>query len=346
MNEIYSEQQVYDVLKYIGVDIIGETETNFLCLCVFHKNTDSPALSISKESGLYLCFSPMCEAAGNLTKLVMEVARVNLFGARRLITKFQTEINRVAAIDDLLKPKELPTFDQAVLNRLHDQIWDSEGQKYFNEKRGINDKTIAYFGLGYSQKQGMVTIPLHDPSGKPLGMIGRTIEGKRFKNTKHLPTRRVLFNLHRAKTKGGTVIIVEAAMDALRIHQAGFPCVVSTNGGFFTEHHRQLIATYFDKIIIMTDMDDPEEHRDVKCRKCEGSCLGHNPGRALGEKIANDMFGKTIYWGCYSDDEVYPHDAKDVGNMTDEEIVQCVNNAKNRAEYEWMKREIPLLSRV
>lgn len=345
MNEIYSEQQVLDVLKHIGLDVVGETESNFLCLCAYHKNTDSPALSISKESGLFMCFSPVCEAKGNLTQLVMEVAGVNLFGARRLITKYETEIDRVAVVEDLLKPKELPEFDQGVLTRLHDQIWNSDGQKYFNEKRGINDKAIAYFGLGYSDINHMVTIPLHDPMGKPLGMIGRAIESKRFKNTKHLPTRRVLFNLHRAK-RYSSVIIVESAMDAMLIHQAGFPNVVSTNGGFFTEHHKQLIATYFDKVIIMTDMDDPNEHRDVKCKKCENSCLGHSPGRALGEKIAKDMSGKYIYWACYSDNEVFPHRAKDAGDMTEEEIRQCINNAKTAAEYEFLKRDLPSLKLV
>lgn len=346
MNDVYSEKQVYDILQHIGIDVIAETETNYLCLCIFHKNTDSPALSISKESGLFMCFSPVCEATGNLTKLVMDAANVNIFGARRLITKYATPIDRVSIIEDLRKPKELPEFDQHILTRLHDSIWNSPGQIYFNEQRNINDKSIAYFALGYSEPNNMVTIPLHDSSGKPLGMIGRSIEGKRFKNTKNLPTRRVLFNLHRAKTKGETVIIVESAMDAIRIHQAGFPYAVSTNGGFFTSYHQEQITKYFNRIIIMTDLDNPDDNRKADCRRCENSCMGHSPGRALGEKIANDLSGKYIYWGCYSDDEIYPNNVKDVGMMTDVQIQQCVNGAISRAEYEWRKKDNPLLNRI
>jgi hypothetical protein len=35
----------------------------------------------------------------------------------------------------------------------------------------------------------------------------------------------------------------------------------------------------------------------------------------------------------YSDKEVYPHEAKDAGDLTDEEIKYCIKNAKSYVEY-------------
>ena len=38
-------------------------------------------------------------------------------------------------------------------------------------------------------------------------------------------------------------------------------------------------------------------------------------------------------WAAYDDTCVYPHNAKDAGDMTDEEIRQCLRNAISNLEY-------------
>lgn len=348
MNEYYTDGQVEAVLNEIGIDVVSNTDTNALALCPFHNNNDTPALSVDREKGIWMCFSPSCGEKGTLMQLVMSITKKNVFVAKRTI-----ENHRGAApplrqyIDNIIgKTDDLPLFSQDLLNRLGDDLWGSAGQKYMNDIRSFNDPTLSYFQIGYSKVNDMVTIPVHDWNGNPVGMVGRSITGKRFKNSNNLPSKRVLFNTHRAKKYGEKVIIVESSMDAMKVHQAGFPYVVATNGSIFSSAHVEIINRYWNEVIIMTDFDNYEDHRFPLCKKCESSCLGHNPGRALGEKMILAMPSKRIKWACYDYGIIYPHEAKDAGGISEEEITQCINNAVTAAEYEWMKRDVQLLSIV
>lgn len=343
MDEAYTPGQVEAVLNDIGVDIKGETDTNLLCLCPFHRNTDSPSFSVAKDTGLYLCFSPICDERGGLEKLVSVLTSENPFVVRRIIKNRETQgpsIEKQVA-DILDRTDKLPEFSQDTMNRMVDDLWGSKGELYMTDKRKLTAQTLAYFGVGYSVKNDLVTIPFHDWNGKLVGVIGRSTEGKRFKNSDKLPTSKTLFNIHRSKKLAGPLVIVEAAITAMRIHQAGHPKVVSTNGGFFTEHHRQLIDRYFDEIIIMTDDDNPDDHRTPLCRKCPNTCLGHNPGRALGEKILKELPNKRIRWGSYSHHVIYPNGAKDPDVLEDEEIMTCINNSISSIEWNFWKKEVP-----
>lgn len=343
MDDQYTDGQVEAVLNDIGIDVRFETDTNLLCLCPFHRNTDSPSFSVSKSTGLYLCFSPICNERGTLMKLIEHVTKANPFVAKRLIKSHEKPGGSIIRqVEDLLSsPESLPVFDAEVMNRMRDDLWGSKGEKYMVEKRKLSPQTLSYFGVGYSIRNDLVTIPLHDWNGNLVGVIGRSTEGKRFKNSDKLPTSKTLFNVHKAKKMQGPLVIVEAAIDAMRIHQAGHPKTVATNGGFFTEWHKQLIDRYFDDIIIMTDDDDPDDHRNPYCKKCSNTCLGHNPGRALGEKIVKELPYNKIRWASYSHHVIFPNNAKDPGMLDDDEIMTCIRNSISSIEWNFWKREHP-----
>lgn len=348
MDEVYSQGQIEAILNDVGVDVKGETDTNLLCLCPFHRNTDSPSLSIDKDKGLYLCFSPMCDERGTLIKLVTHMTNSNPFVVKRIIDRHRTPSGPIdKQIEDLLAKKvDFPVFSVDMMNRMADDLWGSLGEEYMVEQRKFKPETLGHFGIGYSIRNDMLAIPLHDWDANLVGIIGRSRLGKVFKNSDKLPTSKLLFNAHRAKKIGDTVIVVESSMDAMRVHQSGFPNVVATNGGFFTEWHKQTLDRYFNTIIIMTDMDDPDKHRSPYCKKCPNTCLGHNPGRALGEKIIKALPSKRIRWASFDYHVVYPDGAKDVGDMTDEQIAQCINNSITSIEWAFWKKENKLFSLV
>ncbi len=170
-----------------------------------------------------------------------------------------------------------------------------------------------YFNLGYSKNMDMVTVPVHSPDGMPIGIVARSIEGKTFKNSTNLPKSKTLFNIHRAKKIGDHVIVVESSFDAIRVHQAGFPNVVATLGGFLSTEQHNLLNRHFNKITIMTDAD--------------------TAGRELGKSIASKLKFKDLLWASYEYGRIYPHDAKDAGDMTDEEIKTCIKNSVSDIEY-------------
>lgn len=325
------------ILRGLGLNVVGETSNDFLCLCPFHGNKNTPSFSVSHTKGLYLCFNPSCEVSGTIVELVKYISHRNDFEALRFLMSCKTEatVDFEQELAEMLEEKEeFVEFDQRKLDELHSTLLQSEqGQAYLTGRR-INLESIQHFGLGYSEKQGMIIVPVHSPDGIPVGLVGRSVEGKRFKNSRNLPRNKTLFNIHRAKRASNSVIVCESSFDAIRIHQSGFPNVVATLGGFLSKDNLQNLNRYFSKIIIMTDFDNKNDHVSQNCRKCYPSdCKGHNPGRDLGNQIANNLKSKEIWWASSEYGKVYPDGAKDVGDLSEDDIRKCVVNAVPHYEY-------------
>ena len=312
--ETYSPSHMRAIVRQLGLQVVSETSHDFLCLCPFHGNRHTPSFSVSHQKGLYLCFNPSCEARGTIVELVKNLTKRNEFEALRFIMAAQKESvnNFEDELSEILDEKpEFADFDQNVLDRLHDQM-DERGRAYLNG-RGINDESIEHFRLGYSASQDMVIVPVHSPDGAPVGLVGRSVEGKSFKNSTGLPRNKTMFNIHRARRASSTVIVVESSFDAIRVHQAGYPNVIASLGGSMSKINLENINRNFTKVIIMTDAD--------------------TAGRELGITIANTLKNKEILWAHYSNDILYPHDAKDVGDMTEEEIRTCIENSLADFQY-------------
>jgi len=312
----YSPNQVKAVIKSLGLELVGETNNDFLCYCPFHSNRHTPSFSISREKGAYICFNPSCGEAGTIVELVKKTLSKNEYEAIRYIAAKEAEA--IDNFDDMLTSmfEEKPAFEefsQDILDKLYNNLGLSESARQYLNSRGISEQSMHDFKLGYSDNMNMVITPVHSPDGTPIGLVGRSIEGKAFKNSTNLPKSKTLFNLHRAKRIGSHVIIVESNFDAIRIHQAGFPNVVATLGGFLSKEQHHLLNRYFNKITIMTDADEA--------------------GRELGMSIANKLRNKDILWASYSYGKIYPHNAKDAGDLTDEEIKACISNAVSDIEY-------------
>ena len=137
----------------------------------------------------------------------------------------------------------------------------------------------------------MVTIPVHSPDGMPVGFVGRSIEGKEFKNTPKLPKSKVLFNLHRVKNSS-RVYVVESSFDAIRLDQVGFPAV-ATLGANVSNIQIELLRKYFNNIYVIADND--EAGGNMKERAVE----------RLGSRVSVIQLDKQY---------------KDIGDMDDEAI--------------------------
>ena len=302
------------MLKSLGVDIVGETSNDFLCLCPFHGNRHTPSFSVSHTKGVYLCFNPSCGVSGNIVELIKEVSHRNDFEALRFISSIQ-QTSATSFEDELAsiledKP-DFKEFPQNKLNELYESI-DDRAREYL-ASRGITQKSINHFKLGYSKSQDMVIVPVHSPDGIAVGLVGRSIEGKSFKNSTQLPRSKTMFNIHRAKREGGAIIVVESTFDAIKFFEAGFPNAVATLGGHLSKENIDNLNKYSSKIIIATDNDEA--------------------GRKLGLEIAQKLKSKEVLWASFNYGMIYPHDAKDIGELTNEEIKQCILNAVPHFEY-------------
>jgi DNA primase len=312
----YTPSHIKSILKSLNVSVVGETGNDFLAYCPFHSNRHSSSFSVSKEFGAWLCFNPACGESGTLIDLVKRITNRNDYEALRFISVKEAEV--LADFDDLLEDtlEEKPDFiefDSTTIEKLTSEMKQYEDGRVYMHGRGFTDETLEYFNVGYSSNRNMVTVPVHSPDGICVGVVGRSIKEKEFKNSPGLPRNSTLFNIHRAKRIGATCIIVESSFDAMRVHQAGFPNVVATLGGHISSNNLSLLNRYFNRIIIMTDNDQA--------------------GRALGNNIFNKLRNKDVLWASYEYGKIYPHDAKDAGDMTDQEIKTCINNSVSHIEY-------------
>ena len=316
-------------------------------MCPFHGNRNTPSFSVSKLSGEYICFNAACSEVGGLLELVKATQKKGDFEAMRMISQAKTSTAlsfKQQLVEALAPPVEFVPFDQTLLDKMKLDFWPDSPALAYMKNRHFQDEVLEEYGIGYSKVRNLVTVPMYTDAGIPIGVIGRGIgEDKVFKNSRKLPTSKTLWNMHRARRTGEAVIICEASFDAMRISQAGYPNVVACLGGNFSQYHKEQLDRYFSTIVIMTDFDDKEKHRYTGCRTCSNaglqSCIGHNPGRALGETIASRLPNKTILWAAYDYKQIYPHGAKDAGDMTDEEIRKAIKGAVSNYEYHQWKIE-------
>ena len=312
----YAPNHIKSIVKSLGLDVVAEPGNEVMFYCPFHSNRHTASCCVNKSTGVWLCFNPSCGESGTLIELVRRVLHKNDFEAMRFISAQEKEVlnNFDEVMAGLFEDKpDFEEFPEGTLKGLYNGLVGSEIAKDYFKSRGIEMSSMAHFSLGYSEKQNMVTVPVHSPDGIPIGIVGRSIEGKSFKNSTNLPKSKTLFNVHRAKRIGSNVIVVESSFDAIRVHQAGFPNVVATLGGFLSTEQHKLLNRYFNKITVMTDAD--------------------LAGRELGLSIANRLKNKDLLWASHEYGKIYPHDAKDAGDMTDEEIKTCIKNAVSDIEY-------------
>lgn len=287
----YSEEQVRRVLEGSGIDVYSELESDFVIFCPFHANFRTPAAEVSKERGVFFCFS--CQESVDLIELVMHQTGRSYFESIRFI-KSKEAVGQ--SLEDEISKKinvapDYVLFDEILIKRLNAQALDSDKAMRYFLGRGVTEDSVKYFDLGYSAKNDMVTIPMHSPEGMVVGFVARSVEGKQFKNTPNLPKSKILFNLHRIKSSK-IVYVVESSFDAIRLSQVGFPAV-ATLGSNVSNKQIELLKQYFNDIIVIADND--EAGSGMVSRICD----------RLGSRVS-----------AISLDKKY----KDIGDMSDEEI--------------------------
>jgi DNA primase len=249
----YTADQVRRVLVGAGVDIEAEYGTDYIVFCPYHNNNRTPAGEVSKDHGMFFCFG--CQTTRTLIEFVMHISNRTYFESIRYIKSKEQETSIEDSINKALIDKpEFVQYDELLIRRLNNQAVNSPRAIRYFEGRKITKDSVIKFGLGYSEKQDSVTIPVHSPDGMCIGFVARTVEGKEFKNTPGLPKGKILFNLHRIKTSN-IVYVVESSFDAIRLDQVGFPAV-ATLGANVSAAQIRLLEKYFNSIVLIADNDD------------------------------------------------------------------------------------------
>ncbi|TAH63078.1 MAG: DNA primase, partial [Gottschalkiaceae bacterium] len=139
------------------VDIISQhialkrTGSNFVGLCPFH-NEKTPSFSVSPSKQMYHCFG--CGAGGDVIAFIMEYLKLDFVEALKLLAeRANIVLDEKGTNVNTKKEKEKNMLyslnKEAARYYFNNLTKDKTALKYLYD-RGIQDKTIRTYGLGYS----------------------------------------------------------------------------------------------------------------------------------------------------------------------------------------------------
>ncbi|CAH2213689.1 DNA primase [Tepidibacter aestuarii] len=152
IEEIKSRNDIVDIISsYIQVKSAG---LNYKALCPFHSEK-TPSFSISTQKQMYKCFG--CGEGGDVINFVMKMENIDFMEALEFLAqKSGVEINKGKISDEskenINKKQKLYQINLDAARYFFKSMSDlnNTGYKYL-KNRGLDNKVIKYFGLGYSR---------------------------------------------------------------------------------------------------------------------------------------------------------------------------------------------------
>ena len=281
------------------IDVHTSSGNEYIIFCPFHKNVNTPSFYINSKTGLWQCFNPSCGKKGNFRQLYRHVTGRS-FSSHLSVDPVELQ-KKIDAGFIKSKEEELDLSTVSLDYTSKDSV--DKLQPFIN--RGLSVETLKYFEIGFSEVKNRIVIPVRNQQYKIVGLIGRAIDAEqepRYLYNKGFKRADVLFNIQNAKHYSD-VIVVEGSVDAMKVHNAGFPNVVATLGAQISTYQVKLLKKYFDTIVIFSDNDlAGNAMRDA----IMGLCRGKN------------IFTAQISEGC-----------KDPGDMNTEAIQNSINNKQH-----------------
>jgi DNA primase len=257
--EIKNRVTLAQVLRCYQVDWLRRSGVGqYRGRCPIHRGRGVEAFHVNLERGLFHCFA--CGAGGNVLDLVAAMEGCSIRDAALRLQGSHTASLAPGMVRGATRRK-LVTKKRACNPPLGFSL-DVDRRHPYLAQRGIDAATTDYFGVGYFSGRGLmrgrIAIPIHDDPGRLVAYCGRAVDGTdpRYRFPAGFQKSEVLFNYHRARgAAGDQVIVVEGFFDCMRVHQAGFACVVALMGAHLSGAQQELLTGRFSKIVLLLDGD-------------------------------------------------------------------------------------------
>ena len=279
--ELKSTVPITQILDHYGLmEELVERGDQLSGCCPIHEGTNPTQFRVSMSKNIWNCFSGC--GGGNILDLVCKMEGVGIRDAALSIqewfsldTKPQKPPPKKKAQVTENKPPE--TKDEAKQTEVHSEAGNQplgfvlkslDSNHEYLIKRGLSDKTIIEFGLGYCKKgimRGRIAIPIHSPKGELLAYAGRWAEEinddtPKYKLPKGFEKTKELFNLHRAieSQPEDPLVLVEGFFDCMKVWQSGYEKVIALMGSAISNEQEQLIDQYCQdnhQVILLFDED-------------------------------------------------------------------------------------------
>jgi DNA primase len=286
------------VLGLYGVDWLKKSGRGQLRgRCPIHQRGGEDAFHVSLAKNAFQCF--YCQAHGNVLDFVAAMEKCSV---RQAALKLQERFGvsgpgRPAQSRERKLVPEKGGGNQP----LGFVLRGVDPSHPYLAQRGMEPATAQAFGVGFFAGRGMmsgrVVIPIHDQRGRLVAYCGRSLDGTtpRYKLPAGFRKSLTLFNLHRAAACGeDRVVVVEGFFDCMKVHQAGFPCVVALMGATLSEQQEGWLLERFRRVVLLLDGDQAGRRGSAAiAARLAGQCSvkvldlppGEQPDRLSSEQI-------------------------------------------------------------
>lgn len=298
-------------------------ECHFSCPLAGHLHGDAhPSAYMNKETTAWICHG--CHEKGNAISFLQKVYNITALEATSALRKeFDNSFKEPATsmkneLEGYLKAsvEDVPVMrylDDIVVSMFPASI---ESDDYLRD-RGFTPDTIADCELGYDEISGRVTIPVRDDTGRLVGIKGRDLTGT--DKAKYLvlgdlngsarygfPTYEVsniLFGIARYTIdKCEKMILCEGEFNAISLWQNGIKGAVAIGGSHLSNEHIKNIKKHANEITLFFDSD--------------------NAGYDVMNRAIEEL---QIFMPV----NIVPDHDGDPNSMSEDEVRQCLNDAKS-----------------
>jgi CheY-like chemotaxis protein len=272
------------------------------------------------------------ELADHLKELQPDIKVLCIADSARETAECRAPERRYAVIPKPLKPQLLASK----IRELLDEPGSRSGSKFncplpyrlknldpshpYFGRHGITKETAQHFGAGFfagpGRLTGRIAIPIHDEGGELIAYAGYSLDDSAPKR-KYWPefnTSEVLFNYRPPRwliTEFAlTVVVVDGFLDCMKVHQAGFPSVVSLTGPSLSEVQGRMLTESFYSIALL--LNGPEVTHRIAARLMQESFVrvladpaGRPPYHLSADEIRRLMCGLAGF-GRSGSDEAWP----------------------------------------
>ena len=313
---MYREGDVESALLRLGIEV-NQRNSELLGLCPMHlertgRPDSHPSWSMNSETGVHHCFS--CGYRGTLLTLVAEIKEFNTQWGRLdfdqakewLRSNIEVNFDLLAKQLEEAKNSYVPIQRPIEMSEARLAVF-VEPPQWALEARDLTAEACAKHSVLWdAQPQGWITPIRNADNNKLMGWQEKGQVNRYFRNR---PTgvqkSKTLFGLD--VWSGGTMIIVESPLDVVKLSSLGIDGGVSTFGASISQDQVDLMRKA-DKLIIA--FDNPKID-------------------AAGMKASKDMLERSKKEGLECFFFQYDGDVKDIGDMTKEQAIIGIENAKH-----------------
>lgn len=303
---------VLAALEELGVEVLREVAGEIVAMCPMHlartgKQDRHPSWTVNAESGIHNCFS--CGYKGPFVKLAEDMLDVDRGEAVRWV-KARGGIERARKIlERIIEPA--PTIDTSKqINEASLALLDHPPIKEIKRRR-LTHEAVQHHGVLWDSRptKRCWVLPIRDPDTGTLW--GWQEKNDRFFRNRPRDVRKskTLFGLD--VFKGDVAILVESPLDVVRLTSAGISGGLAAFGATISDHQINILKAVADRVISALDnpLLDPAGARSSETLRV------NRPRMGIPLQFLN-------YDGT---------DAKDIGDMTDEQIRTAIDTAHSSA---------------